>query len=379
MRAIFYAPMKSPNHPVPSGDRTMARLLVQAFQQVGCDVDVVDGFSSYHGEPALYAEQKCRLLDRWARECREMTPPDLWVTYHSYYKSPDVLGPLAQQAWGMPYLVFEPSYAPSKTDTPWREALADAKRSFDRADRLFVMKEKDWRPLAKALGSDRKLKRFPPFVDPSPFERARKDRAAAIDRLRRTIGGPPTGPIILCTAMMRPGVKCESYRLLAAALGHVTDLDWHLVIAGDGPGKPEIEQDFAAMASRTTFLGAIQGIDLYNFFAAADVFAWPGLGEAYGMAYLEAGAAALPSVAVEGPGVAEVIRHDETGFLAEGASSQLFAQALRALLEDKNRRRRMGRAAESFVLAHRSLDSRLPALRESLFSSREAEACRSSA
>ncbi|MGO6785324.1 glycosyltransferase family 1 protein, partial [Rhizobium ruizarguesonis] len=41
MRVAFYAPMKSPNHPVPSGDRLMARLLIRALELGGHKVDVV--------------------------------------------------------------------------------------------------------------------------------------------------------------------------------------------------------------------------------------------------------------------------------------------------------------------------------------------------
>jgi hypothetical protein len=32
MRIAFYAPLKSPDHPVPSGDRLLARLLVDALR-----------------------------------------------------------------------------------------------------------------------------------------------------------------------------------------------------------------------------------------------------------------------------------------------------------------------------------------------------------
>jgi hypothetical protein len=35
MRIAFYAPLKAPDHPVPSGDRTIARLLLAALKQGG--------------------------------------------------------------------------------------------------------------------------------------------------------------------------------------------------------------------------------------------------------------------------------------------------------------------------------------------------------
>ena len=35
MRIAFYAPLKPPDHPVPSGDRRMARLLMAALATAG--------------------------------------------------------------------------------------------------------------------------------------------------------------------------------------------------------------------------------------------------------------------------------------------------------------------------------------------------------
>ncbi len=40
MRVTFYAPLKPPDHEVPSGDRRMARLLIQALELAGHEVEV---------------------------------------------------------------------------------------------------------------------------------------------------------------------------------------------------------------------------------------------------------------------------------------------------------------------------------------------------
>ena len=53
MKIAFYSPLKSPNHPVPSGDRQVARLLVDALVRGGAQVDLVSEFRSYdRGDPA---------------------------------------------------------------------------------------------------------------------------------------------------------------------------------------------------------------------------------------------------------------------------------------------------------------------------------------
>ncbi|MBT3400519.1 MAG: glycosyltransferase family 1 protein, partial [Rhodospirillaceae bacterium] len=49
MRVAFYAPMKPPDHPVPSGDRHLARLLLQALRHAGHEPELVSRFVSRDG------------------------------------------------------------------------------------------------------------------------------------------------------------------------------------------------------------------------------------------------------------------------------------------------------------------------------------------
>ena len=99
MRIAFYAPMKPPDHPTPSGDRRMARLLVQALSAAGHDVTIACSFRSRDtGDPKRQrriAEIGSRLADglgkRYgAKPAHER--PQAWFTYHLYYKAPDYLG-----------------------------------------------------------------------------------------------------------------------------------------------------------------------------------------------------------------------------------------------------------------------------------------------
>ncbi|WP_035670480.1 hypothetical protein [Azospirillum brasilense] len=47
MRIAFYAPLKSPTHPVPSGDRRMARLLMAALERAGHAVTLASTLRSW--------------------------------------------------------------------------------------------------------------------------------------------------------------------------------------------------------------------------------------------------------------------------------------------------------------------------------------------
>ncbi len=39
-RILFFAPLKAPDHPTPSGDRTVGRLIVRALKRAGYGVEL---------------------------------------------------------------------------------------------------------------------------------------------------------------------------------------------------------------------------------------------------------------------------------------------------------------------------------------------------
>jgi len=93
--------------------------------------------------------------------------------------------------------------------------------------------------------------------------------------------------------------------------------------------------------------------ELPPLYAAADLFAFPGLGEALGLVYLEAAAAGCPVVACHGPGPAAMVA-PQGGVLVE-PSATAYAGALRTLLDDATERARMSVAARRFARVERSL------------------------
>ncbi len=120
MQVAFYAPMKPPDHPVPSGDRRMARLLMRALAHAGHRVVLASRFRSWEGQgnperQARLARLGASLADRQQRRYRAAPAdarPGAWLTYHLYYKAPDWIGPRVAQALGIPYLVTVGSVAP---------------------------------------------------------------------------------------------------------------------------------------------------------------------------------------------------------------------------------------------------------------------------
>ncbi len=341
MRIAFYAPLKAPVHPVPSGDRLIAWLLVRALERAGHEVVPASRLRAFEGvgdrrrqlRLARVARAEARrLLDRWLGSPRS---PRCWFTYHLYHKAPDWIGPRVSARLGIPYLVAEASYAPKQVRGAWRHGHRAVAAALSRADRLIALNPDDVPGLEGLLGSDARIRRLAPFLDTDAV-RPHGDRLRRRGRIVRLVGAGAGIPLLACVAMMREGCKAESFKLLARALEGITRRAWHLLVVGDGPARREVEAAFAELeaAGRVTFLGVRRGAALHGIVSACDLFVWPALGEAIGMAMLEAQALGVPVVAGRTRGVGGVVSHGAGGWLVPEGDAEAFAGAVEKALAD---------------------------------------------
>ena len=244
MRIAFYAPLKSPDHPVPSGDRLMARLLIEAMRLAGHTVFVASRFRGYASSPEEFAQRRSageaaasELVARW----RDATPAELFFCYHPYYKAPDFLGPRLSATFGIPYVTAEASFSSRRRIGPWAAAQEVVEQgaapctpqSLLHAPRLRRACSGSW-----------------------PRTGSRCSRPSSTHRRSPPPRRAPVPPRLITVAMMRPGDKLESYRMLAAALGGCLDLPWTLTIVGDGPCRDEVRSLFSRLPSdRVDWLG----------------------------------------------------------------------------------------------------------------------------
>jgi glycosyltransferase involved in cell wall biosynthesis len=166
--------------------------------------------------------------------------------------------------------------------------------------------------------------------------------------------------------MMRDGDKTASYCVLADALSRLESSDWRLAIVGDGPSRSKVEVMFAPFGSRVEFLGLREEETLIGDYARAEIFVWPAVNEAFGMALLEAHASALPAVAGDFGGVASILEDGTTGYLSRPNDAGDFAAKLDRLIADPGLRARMGDAARAKVDRQHSLDRAARRLNELL-------------
>ena len=96
-------------------------------------------------------------------------------------------------------------------------------------------------------------------------------------------------------------------------------------------------------------------VNMSRHLAAADLYVWPAINEAFGMALLEAQASELPVVAGASGGVAEIVAHQMTGLLIQPGDPAAFAAAVRQLITDAALRQRYAAAARQRVLVEHDL------------------------
>ncbi|MDP1966236.1 MAG: glycosyltransferase family 4 protein [Reyranella sp.] len=351
MRVLLHTPLKPPDSPTPSGDREMARGLARLLRRLGHRV-VMPALSRVPpGVPAASSHltlerraraQAARLVARWrALPAGHPERFDLWFTYHCYYRKPDWLGPLVTRSLGIPYVIAEASHAPRRAQGPTRLGHRAVERALAAADLVLTVNPRDLAGVRARLRRGAHQLRLPPFIDTAPFQAAARARAAG--------KGPP---VLLSVGMMRTRDKLESYRVLAKAFGLLKDKPWRAVLVGDGPARGEIEGLIAPFGERVHFAGAVPHADLPALYAASDLYLWPAINEAYGMAFLEAQAAGLPVIAGRTGGVPAVVAEDITGLLTPIGDAAAFAAAVARLLDAPAERARLAAAAAARVANH---------------------------
>jgi glycosyltransferase involved in cell wall biosynthesis len=173
---------------------------------------------------------------------------------------------------------------------------------------------------------------------PDPRERFAGDRAAARSELDL-----PEGPLLLAVGSLTPVKNHRGLlRILARVLARHPGT--RLLVAGDGPLRPELEAEARRLVpDAVVWLGNRD--DVPRLLAAADVFVLPSHREGLPLALVEAHAMGRPSVAYDVGGNGEVLLPGESGLLAPAEDEDAFADAVVSLLADPERAVALGRGA----------------------------------
>jgi len=231
---------------------------------------------------------------------------------------------------------------------PTRARRARVRLGISRARLAVALSEYHRRQLVEWIGiREARVRIVPNGVPPEPFVLVDAERRGAA-RAQLGLAHRPTLAFVGALALEKGPDRVME---LAASLG----TEVQTIVAGDGPLRSELEARANADApGRVCFLGA-RG-DVAPVYHAADVVVCPSRSDAMPAVPIEAGMCGLPVVATAVGAVPEIVLDGSTGIVVPADRTNGLADAVRLLLDDADRRDRLGRAAREHCLARYSID-----------------------
>jgi glycosyltransferase involved in cell wall biosynthesis len=158
--------------------------------------------------------------------------------------------------------------------------------------------------------------------------------------------------VVLFTGRLVDSKGCDQL-LCAMCLVQRLRPECRLVIIGDGPLRPHLEQMARALPLRhVSFLSTQPSCLVRYWMNRARVFSVPsvtvdsGASEGFGMVFAEAQAMGLPVATFDTGGISEAVVHGETGLLARERDIAGLAQNIIALLSDRSMWQRLSEAGQ---------------------------------
>jgi glycosyltransferase involved in cell wall biosynthesis len=149
-------------------------------------------------------------------------------------------------------------------------------------------------------------------------------------------------------------VAIKNVSALISAVGHLQrqGVPVSLGIVGDGPARASLEAQILSEGVRdVAFLGFLTGAALAQAYVGADALILPSTNEPWGLVVNEAAACGIPSVVSTFCGAAQdLIEEEVTGLTFDPTVAGALEQALGRIVADPAGRRRMGDAAQRFIL-----------------------------
>lgn len=260
------------------------------------------------------------------------------------------LGALLLPSWavrvGVQHTVFDTEVAGRFRR---RVRLMFLRRLYNRLDHLIAVSQAVLAPLA-ALEYQQPASVVPNAIDTLYFTPGTdRDRCEA----RAAWGIPPDALVLVQVARLSIRTKRQDLALRAVARLHNPNV--HLLLAGEGPDRAELERLARNMglADRVRFLGQVDVLSVYH---AADMLCLTSDFESMPIVLLEARACGLPVVATRVGGVPEVVKDGIDGLLFQPGDPADLADRLERLATDPELRNSVTRAGRERVLAHHQLE-----------------------
>jgi glycosyltransferase involved in cell wall biosynthesis len=167
-------------------------------------------------------------------------------------------------------------------------------------------------------------------------------------KLKKEVGLPENSFVVGTAGRLVP-VKGPEFLIKASQAIIPKHPNTYFLFAGDGPLKEDLQKKAkkAGEEKNVVFLGWRD--DIAHILSIFDVFCLPSLNEGMGRVLVEAMAHGIPIVASEVGGIPDLITHGKNGFLVPPKNPEELAKHIQILIEDENKRRKMGEAGQKMA------------------------------
>jgi glycosyltransferase involved in cell wall biosynthesis len=258
-----------------------------------------------------------------------------------------------------PWVAFHHGYT-------WPDLRAQVYNQLDRwslraADRVLTVSEPFRRELARRGVAADRIEVVHNAINPQWGLRDKSPEASAA--LRAKLGIGPEKRIVLIVGRLS-SEKGHRTLLEAAHRLQGSAPPPHLLIVGDGPERPAIEETVRklGLVESVTLAGQVPSAEPY--YGIADVCVLSSLSEGSPNALLEAMAAGVPVVSTAVGGVPEMVTHGESALLIQPGDCQAMTNAIAALLADAALVRKLADRARQLVLERHAPETRTQRLVE---------------
>lgn len=298
---------------------------------------------AWHCEAVLERDLRTD-LERLAREC-----VDVWFACNAALValSPSLRAPLVTYLNGNdvlnPWLTFERAWHQRLEQTPLLWRLAPALRR----DAVRRDVRRGLRHAASLVANSRSTAELVERVHPGFADKVRVIPPGVAEEFFQDRPEPPNdGPLRLLTV-----ARLESWSarknvdgVLHALRQLPADLRVHYTVVGDGDDRRRLEElaDELQLQDRVSFVGAVPRDELLACYRDSDLFimasrARPNDVEGFGIVYLEAAAAGVPSLCSRAGGATDAVHDGESGILLDGAEPADIANGILRFVRERHR------------------------------------------
>lgn len=166
--------------------------------------------------------------------------------------------------------------------------------------------------------------------------------------LREELGIPPSTKLIGNVSALAPHKDYGTF-IKTAQLAIQAGLDAKFLAIGDGPLRKQVAQAVhdAGLEDHVLLLGFRS--DVVDILPQLDAFLITSKTEGLGTSILDAQAAGIPIVATNAGGIVEIVKHEQTGLLADVADASGLSEQLVKLMSNASLRRELVAQAKAQV------------------------------